>query len=118
MRRTRHYLLNSPQTVRSWTRATLSITYSTTTYHNDYSKIVYSGSLLKAIVGICFESLVDPDTNLVPPHIIFEIFVAQLSEYFGGGVNAQTLERSLINLRQTGTVSDFAVAFQNIVSPE
>ena len=58
----------------------------------------------------------DPATSLVPPHVTFEHFIAHMSTYFGGGVNQQTLQRSLINLRQTGSVAEFAVAFQNITN--
>ena len=58
----------------------------------------------------------DPVTSLVPPSITFDAFLDQLSDYFGGGVTTQTLERSLINLRQTGSVSEFAVAFHNITN--
>lgn len=86
------------------------------TYHDDYTKIIYTGSLLQGTAGTWYASLVDPATSFVPPSVTFDAFIAQLSDYFGGGVTAQTLERSLITLRQTGSVSEFAVAFQNITN--
>ena len=58
----------------------------------------------------------DPITSVTNPALTFAAFLGQLSDYFGGGVTPQTLERSLINLRHTGSVSEFAVAFQNITN--
>ena len=46
----------------------------------------------------------DPVTCLAPPTLTFDALLVQLSDCFGGGVTIQTLERSLINLRQTGSV--------------
>ena len=37
-------------------------------------------------------------------------------QFFGGGVNIMSLERDLDNLRQTGSVSDYAIKFQNITN--
>ena len=74
------------------------------------------GTLLKGTAGDWYEGLVDLVTCLAPPTLTFDAFLVQLSDYFGGGVTIQTLERSLINLRQTGSVSKFAVAFQNITN--
>ena len=86
------------------------------TYPTDEYKIMLAGSYLKGSAGQWYECLVDPITNRVPTTITFDVFLGQLSDYFGGGVTSQTLERSLINLRQTGSVSDFAIAFQNITN--
>ena len=86
------------------------------TYHNNYTKIIFTGSLLQGTAGTWYASLVDPATSLVPDFVTFDAFIEQLSDYFGSGVTTQTLERSLINLRQTGSVSEFAVLFQNITN--
>ena len=86
------------------------------TYHDDYSKIVFTGSLLHGTAGDWYEGLMDPATSLFPPSLSFDAFLGQLTDYFGGGVTPQTLERSLINLRQTGSVSEFAISFQSITN--
>ena len=39
-----------------------------------------------------------------------------MRNFFGGGVNTLTLERDLDNLRQTGSVSNYAIQFQNITN--
>ena len=39
-----------------------------------------------------------------------------MANFFGGAVNVMTWERTLIDLRQTGSVSDHAIAFQNITN--
>ena len=85
-------------------------------YNNTQDQILYAGSLLKGLAGKWYEALVDPVTYVISPSYSFESFLQALDDFFGGGVNVQTLERSLINLRQTGTVSELAIAFQNITN--
>ena len=85
-------------------------------YNNTQDQILFAGSLLKGLAGTWYEALVDPITYRISPSYSFESFLQELDDFFGGGVNVQTLERSLINLRQTGTVSELAIAFQNITN--
>ena len=86
------------------------------TYCNDTTKIILAGTLLKGRAGDWYEGPVDPVTCLAPPTLTFDALLVQLSDYFGGGVIIQTLERSLINVRQTDSVSEFVVAFPNITN--
>ena len=43
-------------------------------------------------------------------------FIQELKDFFGGGITLQPCERSFDILRQTGTVSELAIAFQYIIS--
>ena len=53
---------------------------------------------------------------MVPASYTFDIFLQQLEDFFGGAITLQSRERSLILLRQTGTVSELAIAFQTITN--
>ena len=85
-------------------------------YHDDYSRILYSGSSLKGAARKWYEGLMDPSTNRLPPAYTFDFFLSEMISFFGGGVNILTLERDLANLRQTGSVSDYAISFQTITN--
>ena len=85
-------------------------------YHDDYSRILYSGSVLTGAARKWYEGLMDPSTNRLPPSYTFDLFLMEMHNFFGGGVNILTLERDLADLRQTGSVSDYAIQFQNITN--
>ena len=61
-------------------------------------------------------SLVDPVTMRLPPHYTLASFFRALEDFFGGGVTIDSRERSLDNLRQTGTVAELTITFQNITN--
>ena len=85
-------------------------------YNDSESQLLYAGSLLSGTAGQWYDSLIDPATLLLPTTYTLESFLLELEDFFGGGVTLQTRERSLILLRQTGTVSELAIAFQNITN--
>ena len=87
-----------------------------TTYHNSETQLLYAGSLLSGSAGQWYHSLLDPVTLLLPTTYDLPRFFAELEDFFGGGVTLQSRERSLQILRQTGSVSDLAIAFQNITN--
>ena len=66
--------------------------------------------------AIWFQSQVDPSTHHLPSPWDLNIFLAALEAFFGEGVTTQSRERELRNLRQTRSVSDLAVNFQNITN--
>ena len=53
----------------------------------------------------------DPATRLLPPTYTLLSFLQELDDFFGVGVKLQSLERSLLILRQTGIVLELAIAF-------
>ena len=85
-------------------------------YTNEASKNLYAGGLLIGSAGQWYASLVDPGTFILPPHYTLASFLQALEDFFGGGVTLDSRERSLTNLRQTGTVAELAVAFQTITN--
>ena len=86
------------------------------TYTESESQLLLAGSLLIGSAGQWYSSLVYPHTLKLPPHYTLDCFSAELEDFFGGEVTLQSRERSLEILRQTGTVSELAIAFQNITS--
>ena len=86
------------------------------TYSDSESQLLLTGSLLLGPAGQWYSSLVDFHTLKLPPHYTLDSFFAELEDFFGGAVTLQSRERSLEILRQTGTVSELAIAFQNITS--
>ena len=52
----------------------------------------------------------------LPPSYTLDSFVQELEDFFGGSNTRQSRERSLDVLRETGSVSELAIAFQNITS--
>ena len=86
------------------------------TYFDDQSQVMYAGSLLQGAAQQWLETLIDPHTANLPPHYTLDLFLAELSAFFGGGVTLAAKEHLLDDLRQTGSVSDFAIAFRNIIN--
>ena len=85
-------------------------------YRDDFSKILYSAAILTGPARKWYEGLLDPATHHLPPSYTFEGFLLEMADFFGGSVNIINLERDLRNLRQTGSVSEFAITFQNITN--
>ena len=77
---------------------------------------MYAASLLQGPAQQWLETLIDPTSDTLPPHYTQDIFMRELTAFFGGGITQASLEHSLDDLRQTGTVSELAIAFQNIVN--
>ena len=77
---------------------------------------VADGISLSRTAGQWYESLVDPDTLFLPPSYTFDSFLQEFDDFLGGGVTLQARERSLIVLRQTGTLSELARAYHNITN--
>ena len=86
------------------------------TYGDNASQLLFAGSLLEGSAGQWYSTLVDPITLLLPPSYTLDSFWQELEDFFGGGVTLQSRERSLDVLRQTGSVSELAISFQNITS--
>ena len=57
----------------------------------------------------------DTVTQELPPSYDLTSFFKELEDFFGGAVTLQSRERALRSLRQTGAISELAIAFQNIV---
>ena len=88
--------------------------------HNTYttaaSQVMCAGALLIGPAAQWYESLVDLTTMQLPTHYTLPIFFHELADFFGGGVTLDSRERSLIGLRQVGTVAELAISFQNITN--
>ena len=85
-------------------------------YHDDRSRMLFSSSVLQGSARKWYEGLLDPYTNQLPPDYTFDSFLVEMQQFFGGGINLMALERDLANLRQTGSVSEYAIKFQNITN--
>ena len=86
------------------------------TYTDSASQLLYTGGLLSGSAYQWYQSMVDPSTLQLPPTYTLDLFFQEMAEFFGAGITLQSRERSLDVLRQTGTVSELAIAFQNITS--
>ena len=84
------------------------------TSYDSETQLLFAGSLLVGSAGQWYHALVDPGTLLLPPTYDLPRFFLELEDFFGGAATLQARERSLDLLRQTSTVSDLAIAFQNI----
>ena len=87
-----------------------------TTYGDHESQLLFDGSPLEGSAGQWYSTLVDPTTLRLPPSYTLDSFWQELEDFFGGGITLQSRERSLDVLRQTGSVSELAISFQNITS--
>ena len=77
---------------------------------------MYAGSLLTGPAYQWYESLVDPVTLQLPAAYDLDVFLQALTDFFGSGVTLASRERALDALRQSGTVSDLVIAFQNLTN--
>ena len=85
------------------------------TYFDDQSQVMYAASLLQGATEQWLETL-DPISDNLPLYYTLELFLAELTAFFGGGVTMASWEHPLDDPRQTGTVSELAIAFQNIIN--
>ena len=85
------------------------------TYPDPESQLLYAGQLLAGPAYQWYHAIVDPHTTQLPPSYDLARFFQELEDFFGGVVRLQSRERSLDMLRQTSTVSELAIAFQNII---
>ena len=85
-------------------------------YIDSHNQILFTGGLMDGPAAQWYESLIDPSTCHVPSTYTFDSFIQEPDDFFGGGVTLHSRGRSLINLRQTGSVSELAISFQNITN--
>ena len=83
-------------------------------YPDSESQLLYAGQLLEGPSYQWYQSIVDPNTFQLHHTYDLHRFFQELEDFFGGAVTLHSRERSLDLLRQTGTVSDLACAFQTI----
>ena len=86
------------------------------TFFDDQSQVMYAGSLLQGPAQQWLETLIDPVTVNLPDHYTLDLFLDELTSFFGGAATIASRENDLDDLRQTGTVVQFAVAFQTIIN--
>ena len=86
------------------------------TYFDTQSQLMYAGSLLIGDADQWYMTLVNHTTKDLPPHYTLDTFLQAMTDFFGGGITLASRERSLDTLRQTGTVQQLAIAFQNITN--
>ena len=77
---------------------------------------MYAGGLLTGPAHQWYMTLVDDYTYNLPPHYDLDYFLQALTNFFGGGITLASRERALDTLRQTGTVQQLAIAYQNITN--
>ena len=86
------------------------------TYRDTESQLLFASNLLVGSAGQWYHSLIEPHSISLPPSYTLDSFMQELEDSFGAGVTLQSRERSLEILRQTGSISELAIAFQNITS--
>ena len=86
------------------------------TYNTPEAQCMFAGSLLVGSAAKWYASMIDFSTMLVPSHYTLELFFDELRSFFGGGMTLDSRERALDTLRQVGSVSELAIAFQNITN--
>ena len=84
------------------------------TYIASESQILYAGQLQKGLAYQWYQSIVDPNIIQLPPSYDLACFLQELEDFSGGAVTLHSRERSLDMLCRTGSISDLAVAFENI----
>ena len=77
---------------------------------------MYAGGLLTGAAHQWYMTLVDDYTYSLPAHYDLDYFLQALTDFFGGGITLASRERALDTLRQTGTVQELAIAYQNITN--
>ena len=73
--------------------------------NGDQSQLMCAGALLSAPAQQWYETLLDPLTTALLIHYTLDVFLAELTEFFGGGLTMASREHSLDDLRQTGSMS-------------
>ena len=86
------------------------------TYFDDQSQVMYASSLFQGPAQQWLETLIDPVSVNLPDHYTLDLFLDELASFFGGAASIASRENDLDDLRQTGTVVQFAVAFQTIIN--
>ena len=84
------------------------------TYTTSQIQLLYADSLLTRAAGQWYRAHIDLTTLQLPPSYDLGLLFKELEDFFGRAVTLQSRERALKALRQTRSVSDLAIAFQNI----
>ena len=84
------------------------------TYLDARSQLLYAGQLLQGPTYQWYRAIVDPNTIQLHPSYDLTRFFEELEDFSGGAFTLHSRERSPDMLRHTGTVSELAIAFQNI----
>ena len=85
-----------------------------TSFPTPFTRVMFTLTKLEGAADKWLLNHVHPDTNLLPAHWDFMEVLSELQLFFGGAATLQSRERDLRTLRQTGSVSNLAIAFQTI----
>ena len=85
-------------------------------YSDHQSQVMYAAGLMDGPAQEWLNTIIIPNLNCLPEHYTLELFLDELTAFFGGGITMASREHSLDDLRQTGSVSELAIAFQNIIN--
>ena len=86
------------------------------TYFYTRSQLMYVGNPFSGDTNDWYMTLIDQTTYNLPPHYDLHTFLQALADFFRGGITLASCERSLDTLRQTKTVQQLAIAYENITN--
>ena len=78
-------------------------------------QIDYASGALQGAAAVWYQGLLEAN-GLLSPSYTLDSFLAALEGYFGGSITLQTREKALFDLRQSSSVTELAIAFQNITN--
>lgn len=111
-----HYDGN-PTTLQTWKLKLIQfLRGNATTYFDDISMVMYASSLMSGPAQQWLETIMDPVSATLPPHYTLDLFLHEITAFFGGVATIALQENDLDDLQHTGTVRQFAVEFQTIIS--
>ena len=111
-----HYDGN-PTTLQTWKlRLIQFLRGNGNTYFDDLSMTMYASSLMQGPAQQWLETIMDPISATLPPHYTLDLFLQEITAFFGGVATIALRENELDDLQHTGTVRQFAVEFQTIIT--
>ena len=78
--------------------------------------VMYASSLMAGPAQQWLETIMDPVTATLPPHYTLDLFLHEITAFFRGVATIAIRENELDDLQHTGSVCQFAVEFQTIIS--
>ena len=78
--------------------------------------VMYACSLMQGPAEQWLETIMDPISATMPPHYTLDLFLREITAFFGDVAAVALRENDLDDLQHTGTVRQFAVDFQSIIS--
>ena len=102
----------NPDTLHTWKIKLIKFLRGNgTTFFDELSMLLYASALMQGPAQQWLETILDPVSITLPPHYTLDLFLQEITAFFGGVATIALQENALDDLHQTSTMRQLAVEF-------